>query len=96
MGYQEGVRTAVKDLELVARQLGSVHALQERTDAGIVLAPEVVGDWTQSVVSGCVCLGVRPERGGVAVRTRVGHGRPFHGRGRHRAFDARVSCDNDG
>lgn len=49
LGCQEGVRTAVKGLELVARQLGSGHALQERTDAGIVLAPEVVGDCTQSV-----------------------------------------------
>jgi hypothetical protein len=63
VGCHEGVRTAVKGLELVACQLGSVHALQERTDAGIVLAPEVVGDWTQSVVSDCVFLGVRPGQG---------------------------------
>jgi hypothetical protein len=35
-------RTIVEGLELVACLLGGVHAFEQRTDAGIVLSPEIV------------------------------------------------------
>jgi hypothetical protein len=39
------VLTAVKSAKLVACLLRIVHALEERLDTSIILAPEVVGDW---------------------------------------------------
>lgn len=41
---EQSVLTAVKGAQLVACLLRIVHALEEGSDAGIVLAPEVVGD----------------------------------------------------
>jgi hypothetical protein len=40
--------TAVEGAQFVACLLCIVHALEERFDAGIVLAPEVVGDCSRS------------------------------------------------
>jgi hypothetical protein len=41
--------------QLIACLFGACHALEQRTDASIVFAPEVVGNCEASDVSPCIC-----------------------------------------
>lgn len=44
MMNERSQRTVIESLQLIAGGFGIVHAVQHRSDTGVILAPEVIGD----------------------------------------------------
>lgn len=87
-----GLRTSVKRSYLITGLFGGMHALEERTDTRIFLAPEVVGDYRKregalvSQYNSKMSIAVDDDRD--RVRTGKSDGWSVGRSCRHRAFQS--------